>query len=492
MTQTNIYKDIRERTAGALYLGVIGPVRSGKSTFIKRFMETLVLPSIHEQHILERTTDELPQSAAGKTIMTTEPKFIPEQPVTICLDESAQMDVRLIDCVGYIVPSAIGYIEDNTPRMVKTPWYDEEIPFNMAAEIGTRKVIAEHSTIGIVVTTDGSITDIPREEYENAEERVIRELSELNKPFVVLMNTTHPHTEETRSLCLSLQEKYGVPVTPVDCLGMDDTQIRSILEKALFEFPARQIDIGLPRWLTGLHRAHPIRRAVMETIKKYAGDVHKICHVSDFARNLLGCEYIDNAGVEAVSLGEGKATLYTQIGQELFYEVLREVTGLDVRDEASLMDILMELSSMKTEYDKIRGALDEVEATGYGIVMPTVEEMELDEPEIIKQSGRYGIRLRARAPSIHMMKATINTEVAPIVGSERQSEELVNYLLREFEENPAKIWDSNIFGSSLYGLVNEGLHNKLLRMPTDARLKLKETVERIINEGCNGLICIIV
>ncbi|MBE6763112.1 MAG: stage IV sporulation protein A [Ruminococcaceae bacterium] len=492
MTQQNIYKDIRERTAGALYLGVIGPVRSGKSTFIKRFMETLVLPGITQDAIRERTTDELPQSAAGKTIMTTEPKFIPEQPVTVQLDESAQMDVRLIDCVGYIVPSAIGYIEDNMPRMVKTPWYEEEIPFNMAAEIGTRKVIAEHSTIGIVVTTDGSITDIPREEYEDAEERVIRELHDLNKPFVVLLNTTHPDSEDTAQLCRRMQEAYGVPVTAVDCLAIDDAQIRGILEKALFEFPAAELDVVMPRWLTGLEREHPIRKAIMQTVRKYASGVGKICQVSDFARHLLSCEYIDNACVEAVSLGEGKATLCVQVGQGLFYDVLREVTGLEIRDEATLLDMLSELAVMKKEYEKIRHALDEVEATGYGIVMPTVEEMELEEPEIIKQSGRYGVRLRAQAPSIHMMKATINTEVAPIVGSERQSEELVNYLLREFEEDPTKIWDSNIFGSSLYGLVNEGLHNKLLRMPMDARLKMKETVERIINEGCNGLICIIV
>lgn len=492
MTQTNIYEDIRERTSGALYLGVIGPVRSGKSTFIKRFMETLVLPSIKEQSLLERATDELPQSAAGKTIMTTEPKFIPEQPVSVMLDDTATMNVRLIDCVGYIVPSAIGYIEDNAPRMVKTPWYSEEIPFNMAAEIGTRKVIAEHSTIGIVVTTDGSITDIPREEYLEAEERVIRELKELGKPFVVLFNSTHPHDEETAQVCRELEERYGVPVCPVNCLDLDEAEIRTILEKVLFEFPVCEIDVCLPKWLTNLERTHPIRKAVLDTVRAHASAVNKICRVPDFARSLLGCEYIANAGVETITLGEGRATVSAQIDRELFYQVLSDVTGLTIGDEAELMDTMLELASAKAEYDKIRHALDEVEATGYGIVMPTVDEMVLDEPEIIKQSGRYGIRLCAQAPSIHMMKATIQTEVSPIVGSERQSEELVSYLLREFEEDPGKIWDSNIFGTSLYGLVNEGLHNKLARMPVDARLKLKETVERIINEGCNGLICIIV
>lgn len=492
MTHSNIYQDISERTAGALYLGVIGPVRSGKSTFIKRFMETMVLPNIHDTSVLERATDELPQSAAGKTIMTTEPKFVPEQAVTVSLDDTAAMDVRLIDCVGYIVPSAIGYIEDSAPRMVKTPWYEEEIPFNMAAEIGTRKVIAEHSTIGIVVTTDGSITDIPRDEYMEAEERVIRELQELSKPFVVLLNTTHPHDESTAVLCRDMESRYGVPVCAVNCLELDETEIRAILEKVLFEFPVREIDMELPKWLTALERSHPIRRSVMDTIRKYVKHVDKICRVSAFARDLLTCEYIINAAVESVALGEGKATLHAQVDNALFYRVLSEVTGLSVQDEAGLMELMLELSEAKKDYDKIRHALDEVEATGYGIVMPTVDEMTLEEPEIIRQSGQYGVRLRAEAPSIHMMKATIQSEVSPIVGSERQSEELVSYLLKEFEENPRKIWDSNIFGSSLYGLVNEGLHNKLSRMPSDARMKLRETVERIINEGCNGLICIIV
>ncbi|MGN0172398.1 MAG: stage IV sporulation protein A [Acutalibacteraceae bacterium] len=492
MTQTSIYQDIGSRTNGNIYLGVVGPVRTGKSTFIKRFMDTLVLPNIGDPHVLERATDELPQSAAGRTIMTTEPKFIPEQAVSVTLDDAAGMNVRLIDCVGYIVPSAIGYIEDNAPRMVKTPWYEEEIPFNMAAEIGTRKVITDHSTIGLVVTTDGSITDIPREEYLEAEQRVIRELQEIHKPFVVIMNTTTPHAADTLQMCAALQEDYGVPVCPVNCLDMDEAEIRSILEKVLFEFPVREMDIRLPRWLTALDRSHPVRRTVMEAIRKSAASVEKICQVSGMTGALLTCEYVDNARIDRIALGQGTVALSMQIGQELFYRVLGEVTGLDVSDEAALMNTMLELSAVKKEYDKIRNALDEVEATGYGIVMPSVEEMELDEPEIIKQSGRYGIRLRAQAPSIHMLKATINTEVSPIVGSERQSEELVSYLLREFEENPGKIWDSNIFGTSLYGLVNEGLHNKLCRMPTDARMKLKETVERIINEGCNGLICIIV
>ncbi len=492
MTQSTIYHDISERTAGALYIGVIGPVRSGKSTFIKQFMETLVLPKITDVHLKERATDELPQSAAGKTIMTTEPKFIPEQPISLALDSALGMNVRLVDCVGYVVPSAMGYIEDNAPRMVKTPWYDDEIPFNMAAEIGTRKVITDHSTVGIVVTTDGSVTDIPREEYAQAEARVIKELQELGKPFAVLMNSTNPTTEETRDLCLRLEGEYGVPVRPVDCTALKESDLLEILECLLSEFPVKEVDVALPRWVTQLNRKHPVRKAIFDCIKEHASSLDKLAKVTDFAKALTLCPHIEQSSVSSINAGEGTAIVEAQINHELFYRVLSEVTSLEIADDAALMSIMSELTSVKAEYDKIRRALDEVEQTGYGIVMPTVDEMELDEPEIIKQSGRYGIRLRAQAPSIHMMKAMINTEVSPIVGSERQSEELVAYLLREFEENPSKIWDSNIFGTSLYGLVNEGLHNKLCRMPTDARMKMKETVERVINEGCNGLICIIV
>ncbi len=492
MTQSTIYRDISKRTGGALYIGVIGPVRSGKSTFIKRFMESMVLPQIQDDHVRERTIDELPQSAAGKTIMTTEPKFVPEHPVSVHLDNSMDVDVRLVDCVGYVVPSAMGYIEDNAPRMVKTPWYEEEIPFNMAAEIGTSKVITDHSTIGIVVTTDGSITDIPREEYAQTERRVISELKALGKPFAVLLNSVSPQSDACVTLCKEMENEYNVPVCPVDCLALDEKAIAKILAKVLAEFPVCEVDVSLPRWITSLDRKHPVRQSVMDHIKQCAVSAQKLSRISQFASDLSNSEYILHADIDSILPGEGKACVRVDMDRALYYRLLSETTGLDIADDASLMDIIVELAKSKTEYDKIRHALDEVEATGYGIVMPTVEEMELDEPEIIKQSGRYGIRLRAQAPSIHMMKATINTEVSPIVGSERQSEELVAYLLREFEENPSKIWESNIFGTSLYGLVNEGLHNKLCRMPTDARMKMKETVERVINEGCNGLICIIV
>lgn len=489
---TSIYRDIATRTDGDIYIGVVGPVRTGKSTFIKRFMDTLVLPNIDGEYNRERAVDELPQSSAGRTIMTTEPKFIPEQAVGITVSGVAGMRVRLIDCVGYVVPSALGYIEENAPRMVKTPWFDEEVPFNMAAEVGTQKVINEHSTIGLVVTTDGSITEIPREEYAEAEARVVRELQELGKPFAVLMNTVDPHGENTVNLCRSLSEQYGVPVTPVNCLDIGEEDIRGILETVLMEFPIREIGFQMPSWLLDLDREHPVRQSIVGTVVEAVSGLRKVRELNTVHLGLTACEYVCGAHPVAVDLGCGCGAVQVEICPELFYQVLSETSGIPVRDEAELMRCMKEMSAIRARYDKIKAALDQVESTGYGIVMPSLDEMALDEPEIIKQSGRYGVRLRATAPSIHMMKADITTEVAPIVGSEKQSEELVNYLLREFEADPSKIWDSNIFGTSLYGLVNEGLHNKLYRMPGDARLKLKDTVERIINDGCNGLICIIV
>lgn len=492
MTASNtIYQDIATRTGGDIYIGVVGPVRTGKSTFIKQFMDTLVLPNMDSEYSRERAIDELPQSSAGRTIMTTEPKFIPEQAVGISVSGAANMRVRMIDCVGYVVPSALGYIEENAPRMVKTPWFDEEVPFNMAAEVGTQKVISEHSTIGLVVTTDGSITEIPREEYAQAEARVIRELQEIHKPFAVLLNTVDPNSDATASLCAQMSEQYGVPVCPVNCLSITEDEIRHILETILFEFPVREIGFCLPSWVMQLDHSHPVRRSMMDSIKQSVAGIEKIRELNDL-RGMDSCEYICGSTLDSIQLGNGSGVVDIKVKPELFYRVLGETTGIPVTDDGDLMRCMTKLSIIQKQYDKIKSALEQVENTGYGIVMPSLDEMSLEEPEIIKQSGRYGIRLRATAPSIHMMKADITTEVAPIVGSEKQSEELVNYLLREFEEDPSKIWESNIFGTSLYGLVNEGLHNKLYRMPSDARLKLKETVERIINEGCNGLICIIV
>lgn len=491
MDSKSIYEDIRVRTQGDIYVGVVGPVRTGKSTFVKRFMDTLVIPHMREDFKKERAVDELPQSAAGRTIMTTEPKFIPEEAAEISLGDNSAFRVRLIDCVGYIVPSSLGYIEGEQPRMVKTPWFDEEIPFNMAAEIGTQKVISEHSTIGLVVTTDGSISDIPRYEYEEAEERVVTELKELNKPFVVLLNCMFPTATAAVTLAQELSEKYGVPVMPVNCLDLQEEQIKEILTKILFEFPVREIRVGFPAWLLSLPADHPLKAAVFAAVGEKAEKLGNMRTVSVFAKDLSEVENIASAEVAAMGLGDGSARIAVQMPDRLFYSIISEYTGLEIESERDLMESLRELSAISRKYRHLKGALDQVEATGYGIVMPEPEQLQLEEPEIMKQGGRYGVRLKASAPSIHMMRADINTEVAPVVGSESQSEDLVKYLLKEFEENPAKIWESNIFGKSLNDLVNEGLRAKLLHMPEDARYKLRETLEKIINEGCNGLICII-
>jgi len=490
--ERNIYQDIATRTQGDIYVGVVGFVRTGKSSFIKRFMDTLVLPKIDSDYLRERANDELPQSAAGRTIMTTEPKFIPEEAINIKLDDNAAFNVRLIDCVGYIVPSSLGYIENDTPRMVKTPWYDEEVPFNMAAEMGTHKVIGEHSTIGVVVTTDGSISDIARDEYEEAEERVISELKEIKKPFIILLNCMYPTSATAQELAKRLEEKYDSPVMPVNCLEMNEDEISQIMQKLLFEFPVKEICIDLPKWMTALAQDHWLKNSLYSLIQESCQKISKIRDVKYLADDIAGNEYVELATTKNIDLGTGSSKIFVAMNGNLLYKIMSETTGMDIQDENELMGIMINLAQRAKEYEKIEGALKEVEATGYGIVMPSIDELTLEEPEIMKQGGRYGVRLRASAPSIHMMKADITTEVSPIVGTERQSEELVMYLLQEFEENPAKIWESNIFGKSLHSLVNEGLHNKLFRMPADARMKLQETVERIINEGCSGLICIII
>ena len=491
MTNTNIYKDIAERTGGDIYLGVVGPVRTGKSTFIKQFMDKLVLPHISEEYQKERANDELPQSSSGRTIMTTEPKFIPEKGAKITVEDNAEFNVRLIDCVGYIVPSALGYIEGNEPRMVMTPWFDEPVPFNMAAEIGTRKVITEHSTIGLVITTDGSISDIPREEYAEAEERVINELKAINKPFMMLLNCMYPNSDEAKEMAEDLCRKYGVTVLPVNCIELDEDTIKEILCQMLYEFPVKEICIYYPRWINALPANHWLRQDITETIRGYAENVKLIRDIDTFAKSFKSLENIKLATVNSLNLGIGTANVELHIKNSLFYKVLCETTGLNINDEQELMENISELAIMKKEYSRVKDALAEVEATGYGIIMPDIEELKLEEPEIVKQGGRYGVKLKASAPSIHLMKANITTEVSPIVGSEKQSEDLVMYLLSGFEEDPVKIWDSNIFGKSLHDLVNEGLHTKLSRMPMDARMRVQETVERVINEGCNGLVCIL-
>ena len=490
-TQTSIYKDIAKRTNGDIYIGVVGPVRTGKSTFIKQFMDKLVLPNIQGEMQKERANDELPQSSSGRTIMTTEPKFIPENAVNINVDDNANFNVRLIDCVGYIVPSSLGYIEGDQPRMVMTPWHENPIPFNMAAEIGTQKVINEHSTIGLVVTTDGSISDIPREEYAEAEERVVSELKEINKPFVMLLNCMYPNSDEAQNLAAELSGKYGVPVLALSCLDLTEGDIKQILAKILYEFPIKEIKIDFPLWINSLPLEHWLRGSLTEAVKNSVEGLQRIKDIKNFGNIVSGSEFVDNTDITGIDLGRGTAKVKIAVDKSLFYKILNEITGLVIGGENELLDALVELAQIKNKFMRYKDALDEVEATGYGIVMPLIEELSLEEPEIMRQGGRYGVRLRASAPSIHMMKANITTEVSPIVGSEKQSEDLVMYLLSEFEENPVKIWDSNIFGKSLHELVNEGLHTKLAHMPSDARQRLQETLERVINEGCNGLVCII-
>ena len=487
----DLYSDIAQRTGGDIYIGVVGPVRTGKSTFIKQFMEKLVIPNIDQESKRDRAVDELPQSAGGRTIMTTEPKFIPEEAVTVTLGENARFRVRMIDCVGYIVPSALGYFEEEAPRMVQTPWFEEAVPFNMAAEVGTQRVISEHSTIGLVITTDGSITDLPREEYAACEARVIAELQELEKPFVVLLNCVNPHSKRAKELAASMQEQYGASVLPVCCPDLEEADIQAILTQLLYAFPVREINVRMANWITGLEKGHWLKEAVFSCIRQAAASIQVVRDTPQMAQAICDCPYIQAASIAEMDLGTGSITIAVTLDQGLFYKILGEATGLEIEGENDLLPILTELSRIQKAYAKIQPALEEVEATGYGIVMPDQEEMALEEPEIIKQGGKYGVRLRASAPSIHMMKASIRTTVSPIVGTEKQSEELVMYLLDGFQEDPTKIWASNIFGKSLHELVNEGLHNKLCKMPVDARLKLQETLERIINEGCSGLICFI-
>jgi len=487
----NIYNDISARTQGDIYIGVVGPVRTGKSTFIKKFMESLVIPNISGEFQKERARDELPQSAAGRTIMTTEPKFIPEDAIELSMEDNIHFRVRLIDCVGYIVPSAVGYIEDEQPRMVHTPWFDEEVPFNMAAEIGTQKVIKEHSTIGLVITTDGSISQIPREEYAEAEERVINELKEINKPFVVALNCVEPESEEALSLAKSLSEKYNVPVLPINCLELDTAQISDLLEKALYEFPAKRIELNFPSWIKSLDENDEFKSNMFAFIGESAKSITNIRSVKSFAQSLSEYKEIEATAISDSDLSVGKISISVRINSRYYYTVLSSKCGCEIKNEKDLMSVVSELSKIKTKFDKFNSALGEVERTGYGIVMPDIDELTLEEPEIVKQGGRYGVKLKAQAPSIHMIRCNTRTEVAPIVGSESQSQELVMYLLREFQENPAKIWETDLFGKSLHELVNEGLRGKLERMPDDARDKFRETIERVINEGCSGLICII-
>ncbi|MBQ6115763.1 MAG: stage IV sporulation protein A [Oscillospiraceae bacterium] len=492
MNQTaSIYQDMAVRTGNSVYIGVVGPVRTGKSTFIKRFMETQVIPNIADAYRRDRAKDELPQSGSGRTIMTAEPKFVPEEAVEIRLDGGVGFSVRLIDCVGYLIPGAAGQYEDLAPRMVMTPWFDREIPMTEAAEIGTRKVITDHSTVGVVVTTDGTVTEFPREDYREAEERVIRELQEIGKPFVVLLNTRDPAASAARATAEEIQEAYGVRCLPVNCQELGEAETAELIRDLLCEFPLQELDLFLPAWVDALPVDHPIRSNLYQAIRQGTEALHHIRELSPCLAALSGEDGVEEAQVLSVDLGTGLASARITMPQKLFYQTLSERTGLTVADEGDLMEQLTELAAVKRKYDKVAAALQETRETGYGIVMPAPEELDLADPEIVRQGGRYSVRMRASAPTVHMIRADVETTVSPIVGDEKQSQDMVNYLLQEFAGDTGKLWESNIFGRSFHEIVGEDLQAKVRRMPEDARKKLRQALERIVNEGGGGLICII-
>ena len=491
MGEHSIYRDIAERTGGDIYIGVVGPVRSGKSTFIKRFMEALVLPNIDDNYSRERARDEMPQSAAGKTVMTTEPKFVPDEAVTIKLDDCATLRVKMIDCVGYIASEALGTIENGQPRMVHTPWQEEPMPFVAAAEMGTEKVIKEHSTIGMLITTDGSIGEISRESYVEAEERVVNELKAIGKPFAMILNSAEPTSDRAISLAYELEAKYKVPVALVSCSDLDAEDIKNILDLVLHEFPVTELRAKIPSWMSAIDATHEIKASIYSTVRACADKISKAGDIKDAIELLAENEYIKSYSLDEIDLGSGKAYASIELDNSLYYDVISELTGFEIDSEQALIALLRELAVAKKQYDRVAEALEAAEEKGYGIVMPTIEELHLEEPQIVKQSGGYGVRLCASAQSIHMIRANIETEINPIVGTEQQSEDLVKYMLKEYEAEPGRIWESNVFGKSLYELVNEGLHTKLEHMPEESRTKLSETLERIINEGSGGLICII-
>lgn len=490
MNSSSVYDEIAARCGGNIYIGVVGPVRTGKSTFIKRFLETIVLPNIPESYDRERARDEMPQSAAGKTVMTTEPKFIPDSGVEISLGR-LHLSVKLVDCVGYIVPDALGQTENGKPRMVMTPWSTTPLPFGEAAEMGTRKVITDHSTIGVLVTTDGSITELPRTGYEDAERRVAAELTALGKPFVVVLNSANPDDPATEALALELEERYNAPVALVSCQTLDADDIMHILELVLHQFPLREVGVTLPEWVNVLEADHPVRRKIQEAILSTAAKITRVGEAERLFSALSQEEYIETASLQGLDLGIGRAELTLSPPDRLYYEVLSGWTGLSLSNQRELIATFRELAGIKRRYDKIAGALSQVEATGYGIVEPDIADMRLEDPKIVHHSGGYGVKLKASAPSIHMIRANIETEISPVVGTQQQSEDLIKYLLSEFEENPTKIWSTNLFGKTIHELVNEGIHGKLAAMPEDARMKLADTLSRIINEGSTGLICIL-
>lgn len=491
MENFDIYKDIAERTQGDIYVGVVGPVRTGKSTFIKKFMDMMVIPNIENSYKKQRTKDELPQSSSGKSIHTTEPKFVPNEAVEISIDDIIKFKVRMVDCVGYIVKGSTGYIEENQPKMVSTPWFEYPISFEDAAEIGTKKVITDHSTIGILITSDGSITGINRADYIEAEERVVSELRAINKPFIIVLNSALPKDKETVEMKRSMEEKYGVPVQVLDVLNMREEDVHNILGTVLMEFPTKEVNIDIPEWIENLDSSHWLKANYVSTIKDIAKNIDKVSDVKKVVEMLNSYEFLYENKIDEMNLGEGVARLVLNPEPSMFYKIISEVCNLEIKGESELLKIIKSLNSAKVEYDKIEEALKDVRENGYGLVAPQLSEMKLEEPEIVREGSKYGVKLKASAPSLHIIRADIQTEISPIMGTEKETKELAKSLLEQFENDPSKIWQSNMFGKSLEVLVKEGLQNKLYKMPDDIQEKIQKTLQKIVNEGNGGLICII-
>ena len=490
MERFEIYEDIQRRTNGDIYIGVVGPVRSGKSLFISKFMQNLVIPNIDNKQAKERTIDELPQSAEGKTIMTTQPKFVPEQAVSIDVD-NIKMNVRMVDCVGYLISGAMGHTEGDKPRYVKTPWSEKEMPFEEAAEIGTKKVITDHSTIGIVMTSDGTISDLPRSSYVEAEERVVKELKESNKPFVLVVNTTNPNSSETKNLTQSLAKKYNVSTLAINVKELSQKDIENIFEKVLLEFPIKTMKVKMPEWLQALEPDDQIIQSIITEVKKFGEGAEKIGQIDKTNVAFLESDDFEPLTVESIKMGEGTIEFNVKPRQSLFYKVLSRQCGTEIKDDYHLVRYIKELAFAKQEYDKVATALSEVNENGYGIVVPKLENMVLESPQIVKQGGRYGVKIKATAPSLHIMKVDVETEINPLVGTEQQSKDLVAYLQDEFDTNPDLVWQTNMFGKTLHDLVDEGMSNKIKSMPVEAQKKMRKTLGRIVNEGKGGIICIL-
>ena len=491
MQAYDLYRDISERTQGDVYIGVVGPVRTGKSTFIARFMEKLVLPGIENVHVRLRTQDELPQSGSGRTVMTTQPAFVPGEAVDVKLPSENHVRIRMIDSVGYLVDGALGTQDEEGLRMVHTPWAQGEISFERAAEIGTQKVISEHSTIGLVITTDGTVTDLPRESYIPAESRVISELKALQKPFAIVLNTQNPSSSHAQSLRKKLEDDYGVPVAPLNVAQMEEEDIRIILEKVLNQFPVSMLAIQTPEWLGALDERHWLMENLITALTQSIPEVLRIGDVQTVMQRMQENEYVDVLLEKEINHGSGKACWQMNLRDGMFNQILAEQCGTEIRSDAHLLMLLRELVAAKKEYDRVASALRSVRETGYGLVSPLLEEMTLQEPQIMKQGGRFGVRLRASAPSLHMIRVDIQTEVSPVVGTEQQSEEMIRYMLEGFEQNPQKIWESNLFGKPLSELVREALSNKLMHMPSDTQIKVQQMLEKIINEGTGGMLCVL-